>query len=216
MPGLDDAARVSAFGGKWPGKETLVRRTPTLAEREAFRTALQMQYEARVAALGKSVAEGRISTKQWQSAMEKATTQHLIRQQVIGAGTTRIGADAFLRLDREVRRQQAFISRFADTIVERVTAAKPMSAAQVSRRATSYSGAGRAIGIRAQERDAEAGELWRYIAVDDAGTCGPCLNAEGEYEAGEGPFPGEVCLGAGNCRCTRELVDQPNRLKRTA
>jgi hypothetical protein len=209
MPGVDEQARVSAFGGRWPGKEVLVRRTPTLAERETFRTALQTQYEARVAALGRSVADGRISVAQWQNAMNTATTQHLIRQQALGAGTTRIDAETFARLDAEVRRQQAFISRFADHFTGRAATDEPLSAAAVSSRAKQYSGAGRALGARAQEAD--SGERWQYIAVDDAGTCEPCLGAEGIYDSGQGPYPGEICLGRGNCRCRRELVQGLSR-----
>lgn len=202
---VTERARESAFGGRWPGKEQLVRRTPTLAERETFRTALQKQYEARVANLGKSVADGTISVRQWQNAMNTATAQYLIRQQVLGAGTTRIDAETLTRLNAEVRRQQAFISRFADQIGARVAVDRPMSAAQVSSRARSYSGAGRAFGARAQERSTP-GERWQYIAVDDDGTCDPCMDAEGIYDGDSGPYPGEICEGRGNCRCTRELV----------
>jgi hypothetical protein len=216
MPGVDDQARISAFGGRWPGKEALVRRTPTLAEREHFRDQLQTQYEARVAALGRSVADGSISVRQWQGQMDRATTQYLIRQQALGSGTTRLDSAAFLRLDAEVRRQQAFISRFADHIGAGTVTGKPLSAGQISSRATTYSGAGRAVGARAQEQSADAGELWRYLALDDGRTCGPCLAAEGTYPAGQGPFPGSVCLGRGHCRCKRELVDQPNRVRRIA
>lgn len=202
---VSEAARVSAFGGRWPGKEQLVRRTPTLAEREVFRTALQKHYEGRVADLGKSVADGTISVRQWQTAMNTATTQYLIRQQVLGAGTTRIDAETMVRLNAEVKRQQAYLSRFADQIGQRVAVERPMTPAQVSSRARSYSGAGRGFGARAQERT-QPGARWEYIAVDDAGTCDPCLEAEGIYADGEGPYPGEVCEGRGNCRCVRELV----------
>lgn len=211
MPGADEQARIAAFGGRWPGQEAIVRRTPTLIEREAFRDALQSQFEARVQALGKSVADGGISVKQWQGLMDRATSQYLIRQEVLGAGSTKIDSAAFARLDGEIRRQQAFISRFADQLAMRNAEGKPMSAAAIGSRATSYSGAGRAIGARAQERTIplEAGEVWAYIAIDDAVTCFRCLEAEGFYEAGSGPYPGDVCLGRGHCRCRREKVFRP-------
>jgi hypothetical protein len=209
MPGLDDQARISAFGGRWPGKEALVRRTPTLMEREHFRDQLQTQYEARVAALGRSVADGTISIRQWQRLMDTATTQYLIRQQALGAGTTRMDTAAFTALDATVRRQQAYISRFSDTIGAKTATGKPLSGDAIASRATLYSGAGRAVGARAQERDSD--EEWEYVAVDDGGTCAPCLDAEGIYSAGDGPMPGEVCEGFGNCRCTRELVSEGSR-----
>lgn len=61
------------------------------------------------------------------------------------------------------------------------------------------------------ESGAEAGYVVDYRAVDDRGTCDPCLQAEqnGPYLANEGPMPAAVCLGRGRCRCRRELVYDP-------
>ena len=68
-----------------------------------------------------------------------------------------------------------------------------------------YSGGGRALFFEAWETSAgyEAGWVVRYEAVDDSATCSPCRLAEGYYLPGDGPYPGEVCLGGGACRCAR-------------
>lgn len=51
----------------------------------------------------------------------------------------------------------------------------------------------------------DTGYVYDYIALDDNAVCSPCMDAEANspYIGGQGPMPGQVCLGGGNCRCYR-------------
>ncbi len=83
----------------------------------------------------------------------------------------------------------------------------------MARRLAMYGAQGRAGFFRAAEQyDGEgAGYGWvvRYITKDDEGVCGPCSDAEGYYLDGEGPMPGEICLGRDLCRCRRSSEYNP-------
>ena len=88
------------------------------------------------------------------------------------------------------------------------------SQAYLASRLAMYGARGRAGFFRAaEEYDGEsAGYGWvvRYVARDDDATCGPCSEAQGYYLPGDGPYPGEVCLGRHRCRCRRVSVYAPD------
>ena len=83
----------------------------------------------------------------------------------------------------------------------------PLSEAYIANRADQYAGEGWAAWFEASEREltGQDGFVVDYIARDDGATCSPCRFAmqDGPYLPGTGPYPGQVCLGAGNCRCER-------------
>ena len=87
----------------------------------------------------------------------------------------------------------------------------------LAERAAQYGGIGRAIyfmsyealGLPRQGDGSAPGVVIRYVAIDDAGTCSPCHNAQGYYLPGQGPYPGQICLGRHHCRCRRETLYDP-------
>jgi len=86
-------------------------------------------------------------------------------------------------------------------------------------RAKLYSGNIRGIFYRYSERLRKAahdlagitGWVVHYVPKEDKNTCKPCKQAAGWYLLGHGPYPGQVCKGAGLCRCQRVLVYDPAR-----
>ena len=87
------------------------------------------------------------------------------------------------------------------------------SAEYLASRLAMYGAAGRAAFFEAaEEYDEEgAGPGWivEYIAQDDDRTCSPCSDAQGYYLPGDGPYPGQICLGRHHCRCRRVPVYDP-------
>lgn len=204
---LDRKAVLDSLGGRWPGSETLARRSPSLAERAKFRDRLTAQYEKQVTGLAKSLTSGKITLPQWHDAMIKATTTNMIRQTMIGRGGGIPQTSEIPGLDRRIQTQHAFLQRFAEQMAARAIDGKlvGMSSGGVEQRAKMYGGAAHEEWWRAAT--AKATRV-RYIAKDDHHTCGPCLNAEGEYDAkAEHPYPGSVCLGRSHCRCKLEIIE---------
>lgn len=99
------------------------------------------------------------------------------------------------------------------SVAVRALQGKPLSEAAIAQRAAQYGGVGRAAFYTGMEGSAttQRGYVARYVARDDDRTCVRCLDAEarGPYLPGDGPKPGDVCLGRHRCRCTRELVYDP-------
>lgn len=112
--------------------------------------------------------------------------------------------------------EAAYLSRFGDQRLLAQVRGNPLSAVQVAARAASYGALARAASFALRERRTNQGAGWvqQYIATDDQGTCSPCLDAEGYYLPGEGPMPGQVCLGRGRCRCSRVTIYAPEIYER--
>ncbi len=92
----------------------------------------------------------------------------------------------------------------------RAVLGKPMGFTGVSRRAALYAGVGRAEFFRAAEDGLPRGWVVRYISRDDPATCGACSQYHRTvWLPHDGPYPGDVCYGAGRCRCERMLEYNP-------
>lgn len=205
---------VHAYAGRWPG-EGAIRLSRGVAVRAQYRERLQTQFEKQTAGLAKSVASGKISVATWQQRMADAISNHSLRQAALGRGATMSKTEAIRFSNDRIRPQLAFLQRFADEIALGNATGQPLTAAQIANRAALYAGDGRAAWFQEHEkRDARPGYVAKYRARDDKGTCGPCLAAEGDYLAGTGPQPGDVCRGHGRCRCVRELVLDPAAYQR--
>ena len=169
--------------------------------------------------LAESLAANRLSVEDWQRRVRQLNQSVTRTMAELGAG-------------RELRRMRdrlsaaqttgaAYLQRFAEQIAaRRLIAANPqlfpdgargLTVNQIAARVRLYTGAGRALYFAGAEieREGEAGWAIRYEARDDPDTCSPCHRAEGYYLPGDGPYPGDVCLGAGNCRCVRFAVYAP-------
>lgn len=190
-----------------------VSRGKTQAERQRLSNALQQGFAEKTRGYAERIAAGTISIPQWQNFMIRAVQKHSIEQAALG------GIDYVDRpgLDTAIKRETAYLSRFADQLAIARVKGNPMSAGQIANRSSLYSRLGKQVfqgGTEARVGD-EPGYVWQYISQDDGGTCSACLASEGFYLAAEGPMPGSVCFGAGRCRCRRERVynvEEANRL----
>ncbi len=173
--------------------------------------------------LAADLMAGRISVAEWQRQMRRQNALAFDVLLALGASGPAMG------LEETEREQAAYLQRFADhvagnwllVLLPAATAAAFGLAAQrwsedyIAQRAASYSGAGRRLFFEAWETGGGAGAGWgegwvvHYVAQDDNRTCSPCREAEGYYLPGFGPYPGEVCLGGGHCRCERWPIYSP-------
>lgn len=183
----------------------------------ALANRLQDAYGQEARRLAEAMIDGRITLPQWQRGMADAIRRHLIAQSAAGRGI--VGQAELVRLQGLAVEELAYLSRFSDGIALAQAQGRPWSLAQIQHRAVSYAGTGRGEfwrGLEAAEieDDPEGGVGWvvDYNALDDGVTCGPCLDADaaGPYLMGDGPFPGQVCLGRENCRCTRTARFDPD------
>lgn len=158
-------------------------------------------------------ADGNLSA--WRASMFASIAATILRQKTAALRRPLLPSDVLDTLDAmnfELRKA----SEFAEEIEARAETARPMSSRYVGARSELYSGSGRAVWFKADEKGKAKGVVFYYEAVDDAGTCEPCLDAENAspYLPGEGPFPGEVCDGRGRCRCIRIPRDAPREFER--
>lgn len=213
----DDAERAGALlermFGALLGGLLATRRGPRWAVVAAdvrYPAALQTWWAERSATHAHALATGSLNPAQWMSAVDDDLRTYMTMQHMGGWGG---GVGDPAALERAVRRQRAFLSRFADETALRQQQGQPFSEAYLANRTEMYGGAGRAHYYESQiEAHVQAGDLGlfrvRYIAMDDGGTCQPCHDAMGLYEPGDPnmPLPGQVCLGRNKCRCTLEYV----------
>ena len=186
---------------------------------------IQDYHAAAVTELAEELADGRISLSQWQRRVRTLNQQTTRTLAQMGAGL-RVG-QLEDRIAGAQLTQAAYLQRFAEQIAAGQLAARfpalfpdgpgALSVAQIAQRAAMYSGTGRAIYFEGAELEGERpGWVVRYVARDDDHTCSPCRDAEGYYLPGDGPYPGEVCLGGGACRCARVMEFDPERYAQLA
>ena len=164
---------------------------------------LRAEYDAEVRRLAEQQARGRLTVAAWQALLWDAVQGHTLAQAVAGGGRPDAATLAAIRQD--LTTQGGYLSRFADVVARGVMVGAALSVAAVAARSIQYGAAGWAWHFKAREQGFARGYVIDYVAKDDERTCTPCLEAEegGPYLPGEGPQPGEVCEGGGNCRCER-------------
>lgn len=188
------------------------------AERTRRMDRLQDDHADEMARLVTELEAARMTVSQWQAAARKANATLLDAAVTLSGG--RMTAALQQRMIEIEHEQAAYLQRFADELSLRKLAA-PMpedgrrkallllmawSAAYLANRAASYSGAGRGLFFAGLESGgAESGPGWviHYQINHDERLCSGCADAEGYYLPGQGPMPGDVCLGGGFCRCER-------------
>lgn len=202
--GLDEdeiAAVILLLLALWQGRGEAI--PATFYARLGWARRLADTFQADAARLAGRYARGEIALAGWQREGEGLLRRHLIQSARLGSGVNVRGVGGLPGIYRE---QAAYLARFADTIAARELAGLPLSEAQIAQRLGLYAGRGYGQFFREFEAGSGAGGwgwVYRYDARDDSHTCYPCAAAEGYYLAGEGPYPGEVCLGGGYCRCSR-------------
>ena len=190
------------------------RQPLTNQQRDRARNLLRLNFEHNVAHLAARVAGGG-SVADWQGAMQGTITDYAHQMAVAGAGTLP-RQQVRDSVDERLAEQWGYLAGFAVTVAAKKTTEQPMSLVAIAARAGLYGAAGWASWFVGNEQDANAGYVCNYISRDDRGTCGPCSEAErnGPYLPSQGPYPGSVCLGAGNCRCERVTVYDPEAYAR--
>jgi hypothetical protein len=172
--------------------------------RARFREVLQDKFIEKAKGLAKAKATGKLAMSTWQESMRDEIRSHIIQQAAVGSGRIPT-ANA---LTEAVQLQEAYLSRWADEMAVRTLLDLPNSELGMMARAALYAGAGRGEGYKAEAELYPEGGAVTYMAVDDDGTCQPCLDAEGTYDLRDPfPTPGDVCNGFGNCRCTLEFSE---------
>lgn len=202
------------------------RKLRRLGPRSRIASANRVQdiHAAEVRRLTEALLAGRIGVAEWQRQVRRQNVLAFDVLLALGASGPAPGLSG--RLEETEREQAAYLQRFADGVAGNWLAALLPAAlattlglvAQrwtedyIAQRAASYSGAGRRLFFEAWETGGGGpGDGWvvQYVAQDDERTCSPCREAEGFYLPGDGPYPGEVCLGGGHCRCERWPIYSP-------
>lgn len=158
-------------------------------------------------------ASGNLSA--WRTSMFGSIAGTILQQKTAALARPMLPSEVLPLLDAmNFELQKA--SEFSEEIDARRQTSRPMSSSYIGARSELYSGSGRAVWFRADEEGQAEGVVIYYEAVDDSGTCSPCLDAEkaSPYLPGEGAFPGEVCDGRGRCRCIRIPRDAPREFER--
>jgi hypothetical protein len=171
--------------------------------------AMMDSFERDARRLAQLVYERSIDVAEWQRRMRRLITEYTVGQVVMGGRLQAMTPALQQRLQRELRLQFAYLSRFADEV-----ALGRLSEARIGARGTQYGGYGRGEFYRERESSdvGQFGMVVDYLSQDDPNTCVPCYEAQenGPYLPGSGPFPGQVCLGAGSCRCERVIRYDPS------
>ena len=170
--------------------------------------------------LARDLSAGRLTVADFQRELRLLNDQHNTVQTMLGAGSRyqRMAA----ALSEQLTLQAAYLQRFADQIGGRLAAARagiagfaPLTMGQIADRAALYGGIGRALFFQSFEAqrqiDTGAGWVIYYQSRDDDRVCSNCLSAQGYYLPGQGPYPGQICLGRHHCRCRRITIYDPAR-----
>lgn len=152
---------------------------------------------------------------QWRTSMFRSVAATIVQQKTAALGRALLPSET-LDILEATNFELRHVAEFAEEIDARRATSQPMSSSYIGARSELYSGSGRAVWFKADEKGKAEGVVIYYEARDDAGTCEPCLDAENAspYLPGEGVFPGEVCKGRGRCRCLRVPRDAPREFER--
>lgn len=191
------------------------RTQETTSDGRFIADAIQDSFEDRVNVLARRVVDGAMDVRTWQEAMNEAALRNIAEQTLAGGGSERLNIAQRQRIRGLMREQNAYLSRFADTIAAKTLIGTVLTSAYIANRARNYGGLARGEYFRAnEESENNPDAVYEYVARDDAGTCSPCSEAQGFYLPGEGAYPGVICEGRGNCRCKRELRIMPDVARR--
>lgn len=179
------------------------------ATRERLVNKFQSQFDKDVRRIAKRANTKGVRTRDVHREAKKAIRQHTLTQAMLGKGRPLSNAE-LTRLEKTIKKEEEHLQRFMDQISIRRVQRNPMSSEAIESRLIQYGGTGRAEYYRASELvDSDQNTVERYRA--NAGACSKCLPYNGKYFLpGEGPMPGDVCLGKGHCRCER-IAEQNKR-----
>lgn len=214
MPTIEEALRKALwrllYGQRPPGPRA-ISNLLTSRRSSTLRDSLQDVFEEYARRLAKLASLGLDS--KWIPRAERAIRNQLVAQRSFALRRPLMPSE-LMELAPKLDFQMSRLINFQEQV--KATPIKDRSEAAIGARLSLYSGAGRAEWFRGDEEGATDGDVVDYVSLDDAGTCTPCLLAEeqGPYPPGTGPYPGEVCLGRGRCRCKRVVRRDPAAARR--
>lgn len=168
--------------------------------------ALQDAWKDRAVQLAAALARGELDLAGLQVQAMQGLARVYTGAMQLALRRSRLTPAELERLNRLLAREAAFLSRMADQLALADAQGRALSPGSIAHRLAMYGGQARAEFYRSREAaeiGGNTGWVVRYVARDDERTCTPCHNAQGYYLPGEGPMPGDVCLGGGYCRCRR-------------
>lgn len=184
---------------------------------------IQTRFNTATAQLARQLASGQITLPAWQAQMA-TQLRTLYTSNVLAATQGQIAHPQLSSIvNSALRRELAYLSRFADHMALRYAETGAYSAGAIASRAGLYAGNARGLYFEQWEQAAlargEIGPGWvvDYISRDDGVTCFNCLDADhrGPYLPGRPhPLPGVVCLGRARCRCRLSYRYDPVTFRR--
>lgn len=178
----------------------------TLNNRRGKRDRARSMSEERIIALSVALSEGEITISEWQREMMVIVGGSITAQWMIGYGRL----DGQSPMGDEIGTQYQFLYRYASELHVLNELGRQRSEEYIAHRSLSYLGAAWAAWFVGNESlGGGDGYVSQYIAKDDRSTCNPCRSAVGYYRLGQGPLPGQICLGGGACRCERIMIYAP-------
>jgi len=144
-------------------------------------------------------------TRDWHRGMIRLVKNNALKNEMLGRERVLTSSEKkslFSKLTPELERLQ----KWADDIGLKRMIHQDISIDGLVARGNLYAGFGRSLFYETAGESAVDFIVEDYISVDDAGTCSSCLEAQdnGPYLPSEGPMPGVICEGFGNCRCERQ------------
>lgn len=147
------------------------------------------------------------SIQTFQQSFSDTVQRSILRQWMGGARQ----ANWPTTIDDMITEQLAYAERFAADIHFRQQVNRPLTLGEIVIRAAMYAGAAWAASYMGNEYgDDRYGWVYEYQPIDDGKTCRRCHEAKGYYLSGQGPYPGQICLGGWRCRCRRVAVYNPD------
>ena len=198
----DDSELLLLFLAFLPRTNTRI----TLNNRRNKRNAVRSRSEERMIALAMGLAEGTISVQEWHIEMRQLVGGSITAQWIIGNGRF----NAAPNMDNEIVTQYQYLYRYATELHALGELGRQRSEDYIAHRSLGYLGTAWAAWFMGNESVGGGdGYISEYRARDDRFTCQPCFSARGFYALNSGPWPGQLCLGGGACRCERVVIYAP-------
>lgn len=184
-----------------------------LNEEHKIVDALQRWWQDKAWDLATGYRRGNLTLEEFQRESARLLRQLYLAAAYTAQDVEELPPELLRRIQDMIRLEEAYLSRFADAIAINQIVGQEPTADYLGIRLGLYGAGARSIfyQIVESQRLLDAfGWVAQYIPLDDPNTCGPCSEAAGFYLPGSGPYPGDVCLGRGLCRCRRVLQYRPD------
>ena len=184
----------------------------TLNNRRSKRDRIRSKSEERIIALSLALSEDEITLSEWHREMMTVVGGSITAQWLAGHG--RFGGQS--PMAGEIETQYQYLYRYASELHVLNELGRSRSDEYIAHRSLSYLGSAWAAWFVGNESIGGDGYVSQYIAKDDKFVCQPCISAVGYYRLNSGPYPGQICLGGGSCRCERIVIYAPEIARRLA